>query len=327
VGHPEGSVGAVDRYLGLLAATMGRLDDAERHLSAAVEVNEGMGARPWTAHSQHDLAEVLRRRDGPGDRERAGELDRAARATAIELGMALAERIASETETETEPQTDADRQREPVTSGVSATPVTGSPVASATFRREGEYWTIEFGDEALRVRDSKGMRHVARLLRVPGQEIHALDLASQEAPALAQGTNRDRAAAAEIGMSGDGLGDAGPTLDAEAKAAYRTRLAEIREELAEAEAWHDPERMVRLQADELALAHELAGAVGLGGRDRPTASAAERARVSVTRAIRAAMSRIAEQSKPLGDHLEATIRTGTFCSYVPDPRAPITWRL
>jgi hypothetical protein len=191
--------------------------------------------------------------------------------------------------------------------------VTASPVASATFLREGEYWSIEFGGEALRVRDSKGMRHVARLLGVPGQEIHALDLASQEAPASAHGTNRDRrAAAAEVGLSGDGLGDAGPILDAEAKAAYRTRLAEIREELAEAEAWHDPERMVRLQADELALAHELAGAVGLGGRDRPTASA---------------MSRIAEQSKPLGDHLEATIRTGTFCSYVPDPRAPITWRL
>lgn len=60
IGHGEGSVGAVDRYLGLLAATLGRLDDAERHLSVAIEVNEGMGAKPWTALSQHDLAEFAR---------------------------------------------------------------------------------------------------------------------------------------------------------------------------------------------------------------------------------------------------------------------------
>ena len=45
-------------------------------------------------------------------------------------------------------------------------------------------------------------------------------------------------------------------------------------------------------------------------------------RVSVTRAIRAALARIAEQSPTLGSHFDATIRTGTYCSYHPDPRAP-----
>jgi hypothetical protein len=67
--------------------------------------------------------------------------------------------------------------------------------------------------------------------------------------------------------------------------------------------------------------------VGLGGRDRRAASSAERARVNVTRAIRAALGRIAEHSPALGRHLEATVRTGTFCSYVPDPRLPLTWQL
>jgi tetratricopeptide (TPR) repeat protein len=315
-GHPEGSVGAVDRYLGLLAATVGRLDDAERHLSAAVDINEGMGARPWTAHSQHDLAQVLWRRDAPGDRARAVDLDKTARATAVELGMALAARIAPEPAVESEP----------TTSGVSDASISTAPVSTATFLREGEYWSIEFGGEALRVRDSKGMRHVARLLRVPGQEIHALDLAGPSTAAPGPG-NRSSGPADADGLTGNGFGDVGPILDAEAKAAYRTRLDEIREELAEAEAWNDPERVVRLQADERALMHELTGAFGLGGRDRPAVSAAERARVSVTRAIRAALVRISEQSDTLGAHFEATIRTGTFCSYVPDPRAPITWRL
>jgi len=39
------------------------------------------------------------------------------------------------------------------------------------------------------------------------------------------------------------------------------------------------------------------------------------------------MARIAEGDPALGAHLDATIRTGTFCSYVPDPRAPIRWEL
>ena len=125
----------------------------------------------------------------------------------------------------------------------------------------------------------------------------------------------------------DALGDAGPMLDAEAKSAYRQRLVDIRSELAEASDWNDLERVAHLQAEEQALAHELAAAIGLGGRDRPAASASERARVSVTRAIRAALGRIGHQSRGLGEHFDVTIRTGTFCAYVPDPHAAMTWRL
>ena len=102
-------------------------------------------------------------------------------------------------------------------------------------------------------------------------------------------------------------------------------MTEIREELAEAERWNDPERANRLEDEQRALIEELAAAIGLGGRDRVAASAAERARVSVTRAIRAALARIRQQSGGLGDHLDATIRTGAFCSYAPDPRTPIVW--
>ena len=74
------------------------------------------------------------------------------------------------------------------------------------------------------------------------------------------------------------------------------------------------------------LADEPAAAVGLGGRDRRAGSAAERARVNITRAIRAALARIRAHSPALAGHLDATIHTGTFCSYTPDPRAPISWR-
>jgi len=68
-------------------------------------------------------------------------------------------------------------------------------------------------------------------------------------------------------------------------------------------------------------------AVGLGGRDRRAGSATERARASVTRAVRSAMSRIREHSAPLGDHLDRSIRTGVYCAYVPDSRGSVNWKL
>jgi len=110
-----------------------------------------------------------------------------------------------------------------------------------------------------------------------------------------------------------------------AKAAYRARLEELREELDEAESFNDPERAAAARKETQFLAQELAGAVGLGGRDRKAASNAERARVAVTKAVRATVKRIGEMSPDLGQELVATIRTGTFCSYEPDPRRPVSW--
>jgi hypothetical protein len=66
--------------------------------------------------------------------------------------------------------------------------------------------------------------------------------------------------------------------------------------------------------------------VGLGGRDPTAGSPAEQARVSITKVVKTARSRIRAHSPALADHLDATIHTRTFCSYTPEPRAPITWR-
>ena len=87
----------------------------------------------------------------------------------------------------------------------------------------------------------------------------------------------------------------------------------------------DPGRVARAGAERDFLVGELARAVGLDGRDRRAASHAERARLNATRAIRAAMAHLARANPALGRHLAATIRTGRYCSYTPDPRTPITW--
>lgn len=53
----------------------------------------------------------------------------------------------------------------------------------------------------------------------------------------------------------------------------------------------------------------------------------ERARVRVTHAIRHTLRRIAAHHPELNEHLRATIKTGTMCGYLPDPRKPVCWEL
>jgi hypothetical protein len=310
IGHAEGSVGAVDRYLGLLAVLAGNLDQAVAHLEAAVQMNAQMGARPWTAVSQHDLAVALRLRAAGGDAAAAVALNAAARATARELGMALADRIAGAGEATAEASAEASAEAPARASAGSA---------AATFRQHGDIWTIRFGGDAFSLRDARGLHHLARLLAAPGREIHALDLATAGDGGVPRGSAGSEA------LDSDPMAAHGPILDATARAAYRERIQDLQADIAEAEAWNDPERAARAEAELDALTQQLASAVGLGGRDRPAGSAGERARISVTRAIRSAIARIAVHSPSLGAHLEATIRTGTYCSYTPDPRAPIVW--
>ena len=62
---------------------------------------------------------------------------------------------------------------------------------------------------------------------------------------------------------------------------------------------------------------QLAQAFGLGGRDRPQASAAERARLNVTRALRSAITRLAEALPAAGAALDRGVQTGRYCVYRP----------
>ena len=84
---PEAIRGSVSRYLGILAATRRRWDEAGMHFEDAVAMNARMGARPWLAHTQHDYARMLLARDGPRDRDRAQEIIDEALASYRELGM------------------------------------------------------------------------------------------------------------------------------------------------------------------------------------------------------------------------------------------------
>jgi hypothetical protein len=184
---------------------------------------------------------------------------------------------------------------------------------------------VVFGTDAFRLKDIKGLTFLAQLLGHPGREFHVLDLAT-----VAHGVVPRRAAPNPPGnedLHPQELAGAGPALDEQAKAAYRQRLLDLEEELDEAVAWSDSPRASKLQEERDFLIEELSAAVGLGGRDRKPGSQSERARVNITRAVRAAVARVREYSPALASHLDATIHTGTFCCYSPDPGASSSWHV
>ena len=88
--------GSVRYPLGVAGATMGRLDDAVRHLRAAVEIGEQVGMPPAVAQATHQLARVLARRTRPADHDEAAALATAAATLADRLGMRPLQRQAQD---------------------------------------------------------------------------------------------------------------------------------------------------------------------------------------------------------------------------------------
>jgi hypothetical protein len=217
----------------------------------------------------------------------------------------------------------ASRAADAARAAIEMSPVTAPDTETArdnVFRREGEYWSVGFDGRVVRVRDMRGVQYLARLLASPGREFHVVDLVAGESCDKAGQARKSR-------LSRQHGGDAGEVLDARAKDAYRRRLTEIEDDLEEAGALGDTARLAQATAERDYLSRELSRAIGLGGRDRRVGSIAERARASVTRAIRRAMGQIRAHHPALGAHFERAIRTGTYCAYLPDPRVPVAWKV
>jgi hypothetical protein len=271
------------RILGGLATLLGVWDDAERHFADALQRAEAIGARPEMAKIMDAHARMLLARGTPGDVDRARTFFARARVLGEAVGLTrLVDAMPAE-----------------MNAPAARRDVTAPPPGPRAFSlaRDGVTWCVSFVGETFRLKDSRGLGYLARLVVEPGRELHALDLAG----------------------AGDEVdaGDGGELLDGEARAAYKRRLAELDDDLREAEGWSDGARASRARAEIELLSAELARAVGLGGRSRRSGAAAERARVAVTRRIRETVRKIAEHSPDLGRYLERSVKTGTFCSFDP----------
>jgi hypothetical protein len=282
---------------GRVHLAQGDMANAERFLSEAVRLWNEVGAPYEAALARTGLATTFR----AGGAEHRADLE-------LQAARTILDQIEAASQAESaSPVADDDGPAERVAR------------IQNVFRREGDYWTVMFAGHTVRMRDLQGMRYLARLLAEPGQEFHALDLVASEAGRSA--TDDDR----PTRLPPAALGNSGAILDAQAKRAYQRRLVEIDEDIQQAQSSGDIGRAAQAKTERDLLVRELSRAFGLGGRGRRAGSASERARAAVTRALRHAMARIGEQQPQLGEHLDRTIRTGTYCSYLPDPRAPARW--
>ncbi|MGH8975836.1 MAG: tetratricopeptide repeat protein, partial [Acidimicrobiia bacterium] len=90
------TTGPIDHYLGLLAATEGRLVEARAHFEEALRIEERISAPVWQARTQLECARVLLRQGGPGDAGRAAEMLEESLRAARALGLGATERRAEE---------------------------------------------------------------------------------------------------------------------------------------------------------------------------------------------------------------------------------------
>ena len=198
------------------------------------------------------------------------------------------------------------------------------------FVRQGDYWTIRYHGHTAFLKATRGLQCLACLLRTPGREFHVSELLASllEAPVAASAVVASGRLREDGGhCTTAGLNDGSPILDAQAKAEYKRRLNELRQDLEEAERFNDPDRAAKTQDEMNAIAQHLASAIGLGGRDRKASSEAERARCAVTKRIKQSIRKIGDAIPTLGHHLTARIKTGYFCSYNPHPDRRGAWKL
>jgi tetratricopeptide (TPR) repeat protein len=265
----------VSHYLGLLATTLGKTDDAAAFLCEAIALEEQIGALPFLAHSLNALAAALEARGGPGDAESASASRERARSIAERLGMSV------------------------LLEGMAA------PADEWRITRDGEDWLLSAGLERVRLRDSRGIHYLRALVASPGRDVPALELA---------------------GVGGSLVPpEPEPLVDAATRQAYRSRLIELDRELDRADRVGDPQRAERVEVERRAILDELRRSTGLGGRPRLTSPEAERARVNVTRTLRATLDQIAERAPKAAAHLQASIRTGRTCCYQPAAGGPARW--
>jgi hypothetical protein len=275
-------LGSVERSLGLAAATAGDLDAAIAHLERAVAANRSLGNRPATAVSHADLADVLARRDRPGDRARAVEL--LGRATDEAADCAMPVRAAAW----------AARRSELAGEMGDVVPV--------AFERGDDAWDLVVAGRRAPLPDLVGVDHLVRLVEHAGRELTAIELS---------------------GAGGALDGGGYDILDRATIDALRRRVNTIDAEIARARRRGKLDRVTMLEAERSQLEDELRRGLGRGGRSRRFATPGERARTSVTKALKRAVAAVTTIDPDVGAHFADSLVTGTRCCYRPAPDSPL----
>jgi tetratricopeptide (TPR) repeat protein len=353
-------LGSAWRYLGILASTLGRPEEAIGHLERALEFNRRIGARPWALHAASELAGLLARsKRGAGQSravglvgqviEEAGALGMTKLAAhAIALRSRLTERSADTFAKAVgqpaspygkngfgKPHDAQDASRHAPENVQPLQGLQSVDSASKDTTREVESSFAE-GSGSLfhREGDYWTLGYEGKVTRVGHRKgltviAYLLGHPGRELHALELCSVLDQDGGEVRGRRAptNSAGAEEAMLDSRAKQSYRQRLRELREEIEEARSHNDGLRAERLEEESAYLTRELARALGIHGRDRKMNADVERARVRITSVIRAAIDHIGRHHRSLARYLMGSIRTGVYAEYRPIKESGPTWQL
>ena len=168
---------------------------------------------------------------------------------------------------------------------------------AVTFVDDGTAWRVSVDERSATLPHGLGASYLAALVARAGEAVPSLELASGNALTL--------------------RGDTGDlVLDDAAKAAYRRRIEELQDDVDEAESNADLERAALAHAELDRYLEELARATGLSGRSRRFDDDAERARVSVNKAIKRALAQLDRVDAVIGAEVRSRVVTGMRCTFL-----------
>ncbi|RDY61686.1 tetratricopeptide repeat protein [Flagellimonas nanhaiensis] len=180
------------------------------------------------------------------------------------------------------------------------TTISGTPKGS--FVQNGDIWEIEYAGESTGIKDCKGLHDIAKLLEQPEKQFHCTQL---------------------MGTVLDSKGT--DVVDDQAMNDYKKRIRSLQTDISEAEEMGHTSKVEDLREEYEALIDHLSQITGMSNKTRKIGSSLEKARSAVTWRIRNAIKKIGEVQPKLAKHLANSIKTGTFCSYVPE--SPHEWTI
>lgn len=157
----------------------------------------------------------------------------------------------------------------------------------------------------------KGMRALRELLLQPHTAYHALSLTRVIERDTASGVEPNDLAIERV--------------DDRALQEYRARISELQDALEVADRRGDAARSDTLQNELDAVIEHVAETEGFGGRVARDPTAADRARVNITKHLKRTVERIAALDGTLGEHLRVSVSTGMYCAYEPAPDTEYRW--
>ncbi|MCW5889984.1 MAG: hypothetical protein KIT14_05470 [bacterium] len=286
---PAAVYAPVRHYLGLLAATLGRHEDAAEHFDAALAFEASCGLLQWRARTQVAYAGMLLDRGVANPPTGVRALLTAAAATAAQLGLsALAARV--------------QRIQQALPAVSLHEPGLESLVVG--FMRPGSCWEIEFDRQRCVVKDAAGLHRLVQLLRQPGIEIDAVELcggSAQVSPGVPSGC------------------------DARAARSLRQEERRLAQEARAAAECGDIDAAEAARHEAARIAARLSGDRGRRGKPWQAGAGSECARLAARKSIRRVVDTFRRALPDLAAHLDRSLSYGRCLVYRPDAKRPVRW--